>query len=244
MLRRLKGDLHVHTCLSPCASSAMLPGAIVAAALERNLGFIGICDHNAVANVSAVRKAAEGLSLTVLGGVEVTSREEVHVLALFDDDRTLGALAELIDQHLSGKNNTDTFGYQWVVDEEGYVVGTDGRLLIGATDLSINRIVDAVAELGGMAVAAHVDREAFGIIGQLGFIPAGLKLDALELSAAVPGDRRDDYRKFGFPLITASDAHYIGDVGKCCTSFTVNAATVNELRKALNAGKGRNILMG
>ena len=96
MLRDFRADLHVHTCLSPCASNEMLPRAIVTAAVGGHLSVIGICDHNSTENVGAVRRAAEGEALTVIGGVEVTSREEVHVLGLFDNDLALRDMAAQI----------------------------------------------------------------------------------------------------------------------------------------------------
>ena len=44
------------------------------------------------------------------------------------------------------------------------------RLLIGATVLPLQRIVSEIQGLGGLAVAAHIDRESFGLLGQLGFV--------------------------------------------------------------------------
>jgi len=68
MLRDFRADLHVHTCLSPCASNEMSPRAIVAAAVRKNLDLIGICDHNATDNVAAVKRAAGKELLAVVGG--------------------------------------------------------------------------------------------------------------------------------------------------------------------------------
>lgn len=56
MLNRFKIDLHIHTCLSPCADLTMLPTTIVEYARERDLDGVEICDHNSVENVVAVRK--------------------------------------------------------------------------------------------------------------------------------------------------------------------------------------------
>ena len=88
-MRKVRADLHVHTCLSPCADMQMQATAIVKQAKEVGLDMIGICDHNSAENVMAVKKAAEKEGLTVIGGIEVTSREEIHILALFDENKDL-----------------------------------------------------------------------------------------------------------------------------------------------------------
>ena len=116
-------------------------------------------------------------------------------------------------------------------------------MLIGATDLSVERVVDKVHSLEGLAVAAHVDREANSIIGQLGFIPPELPLDALELSARTTFDRaletvpgaRD------FPLVTSSDAHFLEDIGKVFTSLTLESVSPAEIKKAFLQEDGREI---
>ncbi|MBN1934335.1 MAG: PHP domain-containing protein, partial [Anaerolineae bacterium] len=83
-MRQLSVDLHVHTVLSPCAEVEMIPPLIVQQALEMGLDAIAITDHNCAANVSAVIEAARDSGLIVLPGMEVQSREEVHLLCLFD----------------------------------------------------------------------------------------------------------------------------------------------------------------
>ena len=88
-LRRIKADLHVHTCLSPCAGLDMSPLGVVQEALRKGLDLIGICDHNSAENVLAVKKAGRARGLTVLGGMEVASSEEAHFLVFFDDDDDL-----------------------------------------------------------------------------------------------------------------------------------------------------------
>ena len=74
MLREFKADLHIHTCLSPCAELTMLPTAIVKHAKRQGLDIIGISDHNSAENVNAVKKAGEKEDLLVLGGFEITSQ--------------------------------------------------------------------------------------------------------------------------------------------------------------------------
>ena len=77
-------ELHIHTVVSPCAGIEMIPPLIVQEALERGINFIAITDHNTTANVRAVQMAARGTDLTVLPGMELQTKEEVHLLCLFD----------------------------------------------------------------------------------------------------------------------------------------------------------------
>ena len=85
-----------------------------------------------------------------------------------------------------GKNHENAFGMQVIANEHAEVLGFNEHLLSGATTLNLDSIVAAIHDLGGLAVASHVDREGFGLIGQLGFIPQGLPLDAIEVSRRTP----------------------------------------------------------
>ena len=74
----------------------------------------------------------------------------------------------------------------------------------------IDETEQKVHDLGGLFIPAHIDRSKNSIMSQLGFLPVGLNVDAIEIS------RRIDIRtylhrhsEFGkFPVITSSDAHY------------------------------------
>ncbi|MCK4233158.1 PHP domain-containing protein, partial [candidate division WOR-3 bacterium] len=206
MLEEFKGDLHVHTCLSPCGDFSMLPALIIMKAKERDLDIIGICDHNSTENVMAVKKVGTMEGVTVIGGIEITSQEEVHILALFDDDADLLRIQNIVYEHLPGVNDEDAFGEQLIVDEKDEILGFNEKLLIGATTLFLEQVVDIIHQLGGIAIAAHVDRDAFSIIGQLGFIPEGLDVDGLEIS---PRNSVEDIRaRFpqvnDYPLVSFS----------------------------------------
>ncbi len=116
MLSSFRADLHLHTCLSPCGEDEMRPLAIVRKAKQKGLDVIGICDHNSTGNVAAVRRSGLREGLAVVGGMEVTSQEEVHVLGLFDHEKGLAAMQRLTDDHLSGENNVELFGDQLFCD--------------------------------------------------------------------------------------------------------------------------------
>ena len=241
MLRKFKADLHIHTCLSPCGDMEMTPKMIVEKARSKGLDVIGICDHNSSENVIAVKKAGEKSNLKVLGGMEVTSEEEVHILALFDEDKNLSELQKIVYENLEGVNDEEHFGYQLVVDEQDGIIDLNKKLLIGATDLTVDRIVELIHSFNGLAIASHVDRERFSLLGQLGFVPEGLELD---LSPRYISEKKKLAFPMasGFPLVTFSDAHYSDDIGKTSTTFLLDDITVSELKKALKNKDGRYII--
>lgn len=244
MLRTFRADLHVHTCLSPCAELEMSPRAIVEQALTRSIDVIAITDHNSAENVGAVINAAEGTALTVLPGMEATSAEEVHLLGLFDTVEKALALQDTVYAHLPGQNDEEVFGLQVVVSADGEVLGFNPRLLSGATGLTAEEVVEAIHCQSGLAIASHVDREAFGIIGQLGFIPKSLPLDALEVSPniSVPEAKRRFQQCGGFALVGSSDAHCVRDIGRATTLFLLSEPTVPELKRAFLSQEGRRVV--
>lgn len=238
-MREFRADLHIHTCLSPCADLEMSPRNIVREAKRKGLQIIGICDHNSAENVPAVEKTAAREGIKVIGGMEVTSKEEVHILALFDMEDKLFSLQDIVHQNLCGTNDEKLYGEQVIVNEEEEVIGFSKKLLIGSTEITIDRLVDLIHELDGLAVAAHVDREGFGIIGQLGFIPEGLSLDALEI---VELSKRDTIpQKEIFPFITSSDAHSLENIGKRYTTFLMKNVSIDEMRKSFCGEDGRGV---
>lgn len=247
MLKQFRGDLHIHTCLSPCADLTMSPKRVVEKAAEKKLDFIAICDHNSAENVRAAVKAGLRSKVKVLPGMEVTTIEEVHILALFAEAGQALTLQEKVYETLPDEENKEEiFGEQIIANEFDEVEGFNKRLLLSATTFPVKELVRQIHEIGGLAIAAHVDREAYSIIGQLGFIPEDLELDALEISAntthASARDRFPGIEKF--PLLSSSDAHYLEDIGKIHTSFLLAEPGLAEIRSALREEQGRKIAAG
>lgn len=243
MLRAFRCDLHVHTCLSPCAELDMYPRAVVEKAIAEKLDIIAICDHNASENAHSVLKSAEGKPLTVLPGMEITSSEEVHVLALFDTVGDLKKIQDIIYEHLSGTNREEIFGCQAIVNELDEVEGFNDRLLIGATKLSLHEITHHIHCLGGLAIASHIDRESFSVISQLGFVDPDIPLDALEIThqRGIRNARLKYPALSRYPFIESSDAHFIKDIGQGTTTMFLERGTIEELKMAFEQRSGRYI---
>jgi PHP family Zn ribbon phosphoesterase len=245
MLKIYTADLHIHTCLSPCGDLDMSPRKIVETATAQGLDIIAITDHNASENITAAIKAAHKKPLTVLAGMEVTSEEEAHLIALFDNFDNIQYFQQLIyDNLMSFSIDQRTLDDQVIVNENNEVEGFNNHLLLGATSISFQQLVDEVHQLNGLTIASHIDKESFSIITQLGFIPDDLQLDALEISPNMSMDDAillfPDVNRF--PLVKFSDAHYPKDIGKQKTQFLIKEPTIDELKLALTNSQGRKIL--
>ena len=107
--------------------------------------------------------------------------------------------------------------------------------------MSVEEVVELIHKFNGIAIAAHVDREVFSIIANLGFIPEGLKLDALEIIEPSKKDKINTGKDFIF--ITSSDAHFIKDIGKRYSCFLMKETTFEEIRKSLCKEDGRKVMI-
>ena len=243
MLRAFRCDLHVHTCLSPCADLEMYPRAVVEKSIAERLDIIAICDHNASENMQFVLRSAEGKPLTILPGMEITSSEEVHLLALFDTLDELKKIQDIIYDHLSGTNREEVFGCQAIVNDLDEVEGFNDKFLLGATKLPLLELIYLIHSFGGLAIASHIDRESFSVISQLGFIDPDTPLDALEVTrqTGIRGARKKYPELARFPFIESSDAHFIKDIGQGTTTMFLERGTISELRMAFEHRDGRYI---
>jgi PHP family Zn ribbon phosphoesterase len=242
----LRADLHIHTCLSPCANLSMTPRAVVERSASLGIDVIAICDHNSVENAGVTQALANKKGITAIPGIEITSAEEVHILGLFRDMKSAEEMQTMVYESLQpGENDEDRFGMQVVANEDDEVMGFNRRLLIGATGLSVNTIVDLIRGLGGLAIASHIDREGFGIIGQLGFIPQEIEFDALEISPLIMLSEAvkafSNYRHI--PWVTSSDAHALEEIGRRTTGLVMHHSAFEELALALRGTAGRKVFL-
>jgi PHP family Zn ribbon phosphoesterase len=241
--RYLLADLHVHTVLSPCAEVEMIPPLIVRRARELGLEIIAITDHNTAHNAGAVMEAAMGTGVTVLPGMEVQSREEAHLICLFDVlDQALAWQEQVFAALPERKNDEAFFGAQFVVDATGRYRYTERRLLSISADLPVEKVVAGVRALGGIILAAHVDRPSFSLMANLGFVPPGLGIAGVELSRradAVEAERRFP-QLAGYGKVVSGDAHRLEEM-TARTLFKVRAPTVAEIALALAGEDGRRV---
>jgi len=220
----------------------MSPKRILFSAKKKEIDILGICDHNSTENSLALMNAAKNMNINIFPGMEVSTLEEVHVLALFDDIENTIKLQEFVYKNLPGENNEEAFGKQVIVNEKEEVLGFNNKLLIGATTIPLNEVVQLIHSLDGITIASHIDRESFSIIGQLGFIPENLELDALEISPNITFEEAKKRFEYNYPITCSSDAHYPDDIGKSYTTFLLKNGTVAEIKKALKNEEGRKLI--
>ncbi|MDR1181689.1 MAG: PHP domain-containing protein, partial [Bacteroidales bacterium] len=178
-----KADLHTHTVLSPCGDLEMSPYEIIRLAKERNLDIIGITDHNTTKHCSLAKKYGKQIGIFVLMGAEVTTKEEAHCLAFFEKEKELSEFEQFLQDNLPNiPNDTEKFGYQVQVDEQGDIIYQEPLFLPSALNKTLEEIEQKVHSLQGLFIPAHIDRMKFSIPSQLGFIPFDLNVDAVELS--------------------------------------------------------------
>jgi hypothetical protein len=225
----------------------MSPRTIIRHALSAGLDLIAVTDHNSAENAAATVRASGGRGISVLCGMEVTSAEEAHILALFDRPEDAAALQEAVYRSLmAGANDPARFGEQVIADEDDVVTGFNTRLLIGATALDAQEIIWTIHSLNGLAIASHIDRDAFSIISQTGFISPEMDFDALEISPLK--SREEAMTGFGQyadrPWVSFSDAHRAEEIGRRVTVFHVMEPTVAEIAMALSGDGGRRFEWG
>ncbi|MDP3387059.1 MAG: PHP domain-containing protein [Eubacteriales bacterium] len=204
-------DLHIHSDLSPCGEKEMTPNNIVNMARLKGLDVIAVTDHNSAANLSALEAVASHSDIKFIPGIEITSKEDVHLLAYFKECKDAEKIGNDIYASLPDiKNNARIFGEQNIYDEEDHVIGSLDKLLINASSFSITEIIKMVSLRNGIVIPAHVEKKAYGIIGVLGFIPPDYGFRYVEVYDRLYSNRFiDSYIK-----IFNSDAHRLSDISE------------------------------
>ncbi|MDC1105520.1 PHP domain-containing protein [Prolixibacteraceae bacterium] len=202
------GDLHIHTTLSPCGDLEMTPVGIVERAKALSWDFIGITDHNDTRQAPIIASLGRKMGVTVFVGAEICSSEEIHLLAFVPTEEARLSLQTYLTIHrMKVENKPCYFGDQVVVSSDELILVNERNLLLTALSQDVYQVTDYVHSLGGLVIAAHVDRGSYSMLTSLGFIPEDLPLDGVEFYR----DRsRIDLHKWC--CVQNSDAHYLKDM--------------------------------
>ena len=236
-MQKFRADLHIHTVLSPCADLEMAPRKIVEQAREAGLHIIGITDHNSTLNAKVIRDLAREKGILALTGVEITTKEEVHCLAFFEDDEKLDKFQQYIEQNITRIPNPDGhFGYQPVVDKDEKVLEMVPYYLTSALKKGISSVQKYVYELGGIFIPAHVNRPLNGLFSHLGFVPKDLEFDAMGITGKTSEKHARKHYDLGdeISLIYNSDAHFLEQIGTRYSVFHLHELSFSEVKRALN----------
>lgn len=234
-------DLHIHTVLSPCGDWSMSPKKIVERAKMLNIDIIAITDHHIVENYPVVKYWGDRMGIVVLPGMEIQTKEEVHIVGIFKDYLSALKFQNEIWSFLPNlKNDENLFGVQVVVNEKEEVERIEERFLATSLSLSLKEAINLIRKRNGISILAHLDRPSYNVISNLGFIPEDLEYDVLELSKR--GNPEKFLKKFPNleekPLIICSDAHFIDDMIKPKTFLGLDNFSWENL---LQAFKDKNI---
>lgn len=171
----------------------------------KGLDVIAVTDHNSALNLPQAMAAGGAYGVQVIPGLEVASKEDVHMLAYFETLEAALAFGEVVHAHLPDiQNNPQLFGRQLVVGEDDQIVSEYERLLIAATDFSLSDLEKEIRKHGGCAIPAHINRTSNGMIGALGLMPPLPQYPVVEVS---PGIACPEYATKGRVILHSSDAH-------------------------------------
>lgn len=205
-------DMHIHSALSPCGNDDMTPNNIVNMAYIKGLNIISVTDHNTTKNLSAVMELCDKIGIKLLPGIEVTTKEEVHVLCYFKDLYDAQQFGGLIYDSLPDICNMPSiFGHQNIYNSNDEIIGILDKLLINASRYSLTEICFLAEKYHGVMVPAHINKKSNSLLGVLGFIPSDIKIKFVEIYAKTDIDKRliKDLK-----ILKNSDAHNLTDISE------------------------------
>lgn len=227
-------DLHIHSCLSPCAEDDMTPCNIAGMGYLNGLRIMALTDHNTAKNCPAFFAACREYGIVPVPGIELTTAEDVHMVCLFPKLDTALAFDKLVEEkRMKVKNKPAIFGEQIIMGEQDVPIGNDPWFLPAATSLTIEEGAKLVRSMGGVCYPAHIDREANGLLAVLGFFP---EEPVFTLAEVHDEDKRD--LAGGRKILVSSDAHRLWEIsdGSFCVHLDVSPEAGEEaVRKAFFA---------
>lgn len=208
-------DLHMHTALSPCGSEEMTPNNIIHMAALKGLDILSITDHNAIGNVLPCMKIGYKHDVVVIPGIEITTQEEVHLLAYFSTYEKLSRFFQALSVFQSDmKNRPSILGNQFIFDTEDNVICEETKLLMNALQISFDETVKMIRKFDGAPVPAHINRNSFSVLSSLGFLPNHLDIQCIELFGGTDTNsflnQYPEYKRYRH--LKSSDAHSLANI--------------------------------
>ncbi len=217
-------DLHVHSCLSPCADDDMTPANIAGMAAIQGLDIVALTDHNSAKNCPPFFHHAKKFGIIPIAGMELTTSEDIHVICLFPTlEAALAFDAVVSESLLKIKNKPQVFGNQYLMNEADEVTGEEEYLLINATSIDIATAWQTCTSMGGACYPAHIDRDSNGMLAVLGDFPEDVPFRAFELndkqSMAALAERLPHLKEKKY--VVSSDAHNLWSVSEAENVLTL-----------------------
>lgn len=213
-MNRYYYDLHIHSCLSPCADDDNTPNNIAGMATICGLNIVALTDHNSCKNCPAFFKAAKRYGIIPIAGMELTTAEDIHAVCLFETLEAAMEFDQMLQSHrMLIPNRTDIFGNQLILDGDDHLISEEAHFLSNATDIMLDDAPKLVEAYGGICYPAHIDRQANGIISVLGTFPATPHFNLVEINRREKiAEYVKQYSLEDKKVIISSDAHYLTDI--------------------------------
>lgn len=229
-MNRFFYDLHIHSCLSPCADDDNTPNNLAGMASISGLDIIALTDHNSCKNCPAFFEASRKYGLIPIAGMELTTSEDIHVVCLFEKlDAAIAFDDALQAFRVPIKNKPNIFGEQLILDENDEIIGKEENLLSNATLISIEDVPELVKRFDGVCYPAHIDRDANGIIAILGTLPQTPTFGAVEIRDPEKIESLSKKHQLdGKLIIISSDAHYLTGIRDGENYFELDAEKNDE----------------
>ncbi len=216
-MSRFYYDLHIHSCLSPCADDDMTPNNICGMAVLKGLNIVALTDHNSCDNCESFLKVAKANGLIGIAGMELTTSEDIHIICLFEFLEQAKSFSERLREYrVLFPNKVEIYGKQMIMDENDEIIGIDDYFLPLATTLGLDEAVSLAREYGAVCYPAHIDRMANGIVAILGTLPESPVFSCIEFNS------KDDIEKY------KSDLPQILNMAQLINSDAHNLWTINE----------------
>ena len=231
-----KFDFHTHTpASSDYRDPEVTPEDWLLGFMRAGIDCVAVTDHNSGEWIDALKEALEQLRkqphpnfrpLALFPGVEITANGNVHVLAIFDPDKTTSDVDRLLG----------AVGYQ----------GDPGESQ-RAADASVIAVVAEIAQADGIAIPAHVDQSS-GLWELSGnsLEPVLTSGHVFAVEVAEPTSTRPDLHKQHsrtWAEVLGSDSHRLAgstvqrQPGSHFTWVKMEDPTIDGLRLALLDGK-------
>ena len=202
----------------------------------KNLDVIALTDHNTCKNCPAAMAIAKEYGITLIPGMELTTSEEVHVVCLFHNLEDALGFDKFVEEHLLKiPNDAKAFGDQFICDENDEVTGSYPTLLISATDISFDKVDDCLKPFNGVMIPAHIDKNSFSLMSNLGFVPPDSVFKCFELANMENLHKLQNSNPYlkNCNVITDSDAHYIDRINEAVNTIYAESNSIDDVLNAL-----------
>ena len=100
------------------------------------------------------------------------------------------------------------------MNEFDEIIGEKTDLLLTASSIGINEAVYVVRSFGGILIPAHIDRDSYSVLSNLGFFPKDLYVSVVEYTKNADIEKLTSKNPIlkSKKHIIDSDAHYLEDM--------------------------------